>query len=97
MSYTRQLLYGIADQMGRNRRDMDQYIAVLEKNWYDSKESLQSITPNDFDRFGIPSRLSAIIMEKVGSTQKHSMGSSSMDAEFSVAGAVSKMKSKLNP
>ena len=29
MSYTRQLLYSIADQMGRNRKDMDHYVQVL--------------------------------------------------------------------
>lgn len=29
MSYTRQLLYSIADNMGRNRKEMDPYIHVL--------------------------------------------------------------------
>lgn len=36
-SYTRQLLNKIADKIGRNRKDMDQFVGVLEKNWYDSK------------------------------------------------------------
>lgn len=66
MSYTRELLYSIADEMGRNRKDMDNFISVLEKNWFDSKESLRSLTIKDFDRFQIPSRLSMIIMQKVG-------------------------------
>lgn len=29
MSYTRQLLYSIADGMGRNRKEMDPYVNVL--------------------------------------------------------------------
>lgn len=37
MSYTKQLLYTIADGMGRNRKQMDPYIHILEKNWYDSQ------------------------------------------------------------
>jgi hypothetical protein len=62
MSYTRQLLYSIADGMGRNRKEMDPYINVLEKNWYDSLESLRTLSINDYDRFDIPRRLSAMII-----------------------------------
>lgn len=62
MSYTRQLLYSIADNMGRNRKEMDPYIHVLQKNWYDSQEALQKLTINDYDKFDIPRRLSAEII-----------------------------------
>ena len=104
MSYTKQLLYSIADQMGRNRKDMDPYVHVLEKNWYDTRESLQSLTPQDFDRFEIPKRLSAVIMEKLGTSsqqqssshQHQSHHSSAMDEEFSVSRAIGNIKKKLS-
>jgi hypothetical protein len=65
MSFTRELLYSIADQLGRSRKDMDPYIAVLEKNWYDTKDSLKSIKQGDLDKLDIPTRLSSMIIEKV--------------------------------
>lgn len=49
---------------------MDPFINVLEKNWYDSQQALQTLTLNDYDKFEIPRRLSAIIMEKIGVRQQ---------------------------
>lgn len=47
-SYTRNLLYSIADKIGRSRSDMEGFIKILESNWYDSKESLRALRTNDY-------------------------------------------------
>lgn len=46
MSYSRKLLYAIADEMKRPHSDFEKYISDLESNWYDTKESLQKINDN---------------------------------------------------
>ncbi len=48
---------------------MDGFIANMEKNWYDSKQAIQSMNPKDFDKLGIPSRLASIVMDRVGKAQ----------------------------
>ena len=40
---------------------MDPYIAILEKNWYDTKQALQTLSVNECDRFDIPRRLASMI------------------------------------
>jgi hypothetical protein len=49
-SYVRKLLYDLAKQIGRQPRDMDPFIQKLEGQWYDSKEALQKLQPNDYAR-----------------------------------------------
>lgn len=65
-SYTRSLLYAIADKIGRRREEMDKFIRLLEDNWYDSKAAIASMTPADFQKFQIPERLVQLIYEEVG-------------------------------
>lgn len=45
MSYSRKLLYAIADEMKRPHSDFEKYIGDLEANWYDTKDALQK-TPD---------------------------------------------------
>ena len=65
--YTRKLMYQIADHLGRSPTDLEPFIATLEKNWYNTKDSLQKLKIQDYDSLDIPRRVSALIMEKVGS------------------------------
>lgn len=73
-------MYSLADQLGRSRKDMEPYIATLEKNWYDTRDAMKSMTIKDYDRLDFPSRLSGMIMEKLG-TNNQSKVSNKMRSE----------------
>ena len=62
-SYTRNLLYRIAAKIGRQPQEMDPFVAILEREWYDSKEALAKLQPNDYARLQIPERLAKLISE----------------------------------
>ena len=69
-SFVRRLLYDLANRLGRNPKQMDPFVQKLESQWYDSKDALKSLTPNDYKRLEIPERLAIMIAEAVGATQQ---------------------------
>ena len=70
-SFVRKLLNDISNKMGRNPRDMEPFIQTLEKEWYDTKDALQKLRPNDYARMQIPERLATMIAESVGAQLSH--------------------------
>jgi hypothetical protein len=60
--------------MNRRREDMEPFIRKLESEWCDSKEALAALTPNDYQRMGIPSGLASMIAEAVNDRKQQDRG-----------------------
>lgn len=65
-SYIRNLLSTLSAKLGRRPEEMEPFILKLEGQWYDSKDSLKKLTPEDYARLQIPERLAIMIAEAVG-------------------------------
>jgi hypothetical protein len=92
-TYTRKLLYSIADRLGRKRQDMDRFIKTLEDNWFDTRESLASLSPQDYQKFSIPERVVQMITEEVGSRARQEQ--QPMEIEMSVDDSLKTLSRKL--
>ncbi|CAD8152674.1 unnamed protein product [Paramecium octaurelia] len=64
-SYARQALQQIAFEMGKPTSLVEPYIAILEENWYDTKDSIKQMKQENFDEFKIPKRIGQLLMEYV--------------------------------
>lgn len=56
MGSTRDFVIEVAEQLNRSAEDVEQYVLILEENWYDSKESLADASTQDLTSLGIPQR-----------------------------------------
>lgn len=60
---SRQFLYDtIGKEINKDPKSMDSIVNKFEDNWYDTKESLEEMTEEDFDKIGIPKRVSTKIL-----------------------------------
>ena len=75
---------------------MEPFIQTLEKQWYDSKEALQKLKPNDYARMQIPERLATMIAEAVGA-QMSRPHQQKMEVQSPIENYMAAIRSKLNP
>lgn len=88
---TRELMYAIADRMGKRRADMEQFITIFQQNWFNNSESLKTLRPADYEKYRIPAGLANIIMERLGVKQE-----TSMDIESPVEDSLRALKRKVS-
>ena len=63
MSFARVTLTHIATSTGKSPSDVESFITTLEKNWYDSPESLRSAKVEELIELGIPRFLAGKLIE----------------------------------
>ena len=88
-SYTKNLLYTIADKMGRKREDLTKFIKIFEDNWYDTQEAFKKLQLADYSRMEIPEALAKMIMEAVGNEKPK------MEIESPITISLTELQSRL--